>query len=48
MKKPVNVAITGAAGNIAYSAIFRIVAGQMLGDQQPINLKLIDNNNSEL
>ena len=42
MKKPVNVAITGAAGNIAYSAIFRIVAGQMLGDQQPINLKLID------
>ena len=42
MKKAVNVAITGAAGNIAYSAIFRIVAGQMLGDQQPINLKLID------
>ncbi|MBT7542989.1 MAG: malate dehydrogenase [Gammaproteobacteria bacterium] len=42
MKKPVNVAITGAAGNIAYSAIFRIAAGQMLGDQQSINLKLID------
>ncbi len=42
MKKPVNVAITGATGNIAYSAIFRIAAGQMLGDQQSINLKLID------
>ncbi len=42
MKKAVNIAITGAAGNIAYSAIFRIAAGQMLGDQQPVNLKLID------
>jgi malate dehydrogenase len=42
MKNPVNIAITGAAGNIAYSAIFRIAAGQMLGDQQSINLKLID------
>ena len=42
MNKPVNVVVTGAAGNIAYSAIFRIAAGQMLGDNQPINLKLID------
>lgn len=42
MKKPVNVAITGAAGNIAYSAIFRVASGQMLGNDQPINLKLID------
>ena len=42
INKPVNVAITGAAGNIAYSAIFRIAAGQMLGENQKINLKLID------
>ena len=42
MNKPVNVAITGAAGNIAYSAVFRIASGQMLGNDQPINLKLID------
>lgn len=42
MKKPVNVAITGAAGNIAYSAIFRVASGQMLGNDQPVNLKLID------
>ena len=42
MKKPVNVAITGAAGNIAYSAIFRIASGEMLGNDQPINLRLID------
>ena len=42
MNTPVNVVITGAAGNIAYSAIFRIAAGQMLGEIQPINLMLID------
>ena len=42
MKKPVNVAITGAAGNIAYSAIFRVASGQMLGNDQSVNLKLID------
>ena len=42
MNEPVNVVITGAAGNIAYSAIFRIAAGQMLGENQPINLMLID------
>lgn len=42
MKKPVNVVITGAAGNIAYSAIFRVASGQMLGNDQPVNLKLID------
>ena len=42
MNKPVNVAVTGAAGNIAYAAVFRIASGQMLGKEQPINLKLID------
>ena len=42
MNEPVNVVVTGAAGNIAYSAIFRVAAGQMLGENQPINLMLID------
>lgn len=42
MNKPVNIAITGAAGNISYAAIFRIASGQMLGENQPINLSLID------
>ena len=42
MKKPINVAITGAAGNIAYSTIFRVASGQMLGNDQPVSLKLID------
>ena len=31
MKKPVTVTVTGAAGNISYSLLFRIAAGEMLG-----------------
>ena len=42
MKKPINVTITGAAGNIAYSTIFRVASGQMLGNDQPVSLKLVD------
>ncbi len=42
MKKPVNVVVTGAAGQIAYSLIFRIAAGQMLGDDQPVILRLLE------
>jgi malate dehydrogenase len=42
MKKPVRVAITGAAGQISYSIIFRIAAGDMLGKDQPIILQLIE------
>lgn len=41
-KKPVTVSITGASGNIGYAIAFRIAAGDMLGADQPINLKLID------
>ena len=40
MKKPVTVTITGAAGNIGYALAFRVASGQMLGADQPINLKL--------
>lgn len=36
------IAITGAAGNIAYQAMFRIAAGNFLGDQHPVALNLID------
>jgi malate dehydrogenase len=42
MKKAVNVAVTGSAGQISYSLLFRIASGQMLGNDQPINLHLLE------
>jgi len=42
MKKPVNVAITGAAGQIGYALAFRVASGAMLGPDQPINLHLLE------
>lgn len=42
MKPAVKVAITGAAGNIAYSLIFQIASGNMLGKDQPVILQLIE------
>jgi malate dehydrogenase len=42
MKNPVNVAITGAAGQIGYALAFRVASGQMLGADQPINLHLLE------
>ncbi len=42
MKSPVRVAVTGAAGQIGYSLLFRIASGQMLGDDQPVALQLLD------
>lgn len=42
MKKPVRVAVTGAAGNIGYALAFRIAAGDMLGPDQPVVLQLIE------
>jgi malate dehydrogenase len=42
VKAPVRVAITGAAGQISYSLLFRIAAGQMLGDDQPVILQLLE------
>ncbi len=42
MKKPVRVAITGAAGNIGYQLCFRAAAGDMLGPDQPVILQLIE------
>jgi malate dehydrogenase len=42
MKKPVRVAVTGAAGQIGYSLLFRIAAGEMLGPDQPVILQLLE------
>jgi len=42
MKSPVRVAVTGAAGQISYSLLFRIASGQMLGPDQPIILQLLE------
>jgi malate dehydrogenase len=42
MKSPVNVAITGAAGQIGYALAFRVASGQMLGRDQPVNLHLLE------
>jgi len=42
MKTPVNVAITGAAGNIGYALAFRVASGAMLGPDQPVNIHLLE------
>src|SRR5690554_4053382 len=42
MKAPVRVAVTGAAGQIGYSLLFRIAAGDMLGKDQPVILQLLE------
>src|SRR5580765_1000299 len=42
MKTPVRVAVTGAAGQIGYSLLFRIASGQMLGPDQPVSLQLLE------
>jgi malate dehydrogenase len=42
MKSPVRVAVTGAAGQISYSLLFRIASGDMLGPDQPVILQLLE------
>ena len=42
MKKPMCVAVTGAAGQIGYSLLFRIASGEMLGKDQPVILQLLE------
>ncbi len=42
MKSPVRVAVTGAAGQISYSLLFRIASGAMLGADQPVILQLLE------
>src|SRR5450432_4343771 len=42
MNSPIRVAVTGAAGQIGYSLLFRIASGSMFGPQQPVHLSLIE------
>ena len=42
MKSPMRVAVTGAAGQIGYSLLFRIASGEMLGKDQPVTLQLLE------
>ena len=42
MKSPITVSITGAAGQIGYSLLFRIASGFVFGPDQPVNLRLIE------
>jgi malate dehydrogenase len=41
-KAPVRVTVTGAAGQIGYSLLFRIASGQLLGPEQPVDLRLLE------
>lgn len=47
MKKPIRVAVTGPAGQIGYSLLFRIAAGDMLGPDQPVILQLLERDTPE-
>lgn len=42
MKAPVHVAVTGAAGQISYSLLFRLISGELLGEDQPVVLRLLE------
>lgn len=42
MKTPVDIAVTGAAGQITYSLLFRLAAGELLGPEQPVTLRLLE------
>ena len=42
MKTPIRVAVTGAAGNIAYALLFRLGCGSCFGEDQPIELSLLE------
>jgi malate dehydrogenase len=41
-KSPLRIAVTGAAGQIGYSLLFRIANGDMLGKDQPVILQCVD------
>ena len=42
MKRPIRVAVTGGAGQIAYSLLFRIGNGEVFGDDQPVILQILE------
>ncbi|MGH8980896.1 MAG: lactate/malate family dehydrogenase, partial [Acidimicrobiales bacterium] len=41
-RSPLHVTVTGAAGQIGYSLLFRIASGQLLGEDQPVVLRLLE------
>ncbi|MGE4429086.1 MAG: malate dehydrogenase, partial [Solirubrobacteraceae bacterium] len=41
-QSPVNVTVTGAAGQIGYALLFRIASGALLGPDTPVNLRLLE------
>lgn len=47
MKEPVRIAVTGPAGQIGYSLLFRIASGALLGADQPVHLQLLERPNPE-
>lgn len=47
MKKPIRVAVTGPAGNIGYSLLFRIAAGDLFGPEQPVILQMLERDTPE-
>ena len=42
MANPIRVAVTGAAGQIAYSILFRVASGQVFGNDRPVHLKMLE------
>lgn len=42
MKSPITISVTGAAGQIGYAILFRIASGSVFGEDQPVNLRLIE------
>src|SRR4051795_5308205 len=42
MKSPLRVAVTGAAGQIGYALLFRVASGEMLGNDQPVILQMLE------
>jgi malate dehydrogenase len=42
MKTPMHIAVTGAAGQISYALVFRLIAGDLAGEDQPVVLRLLD------
>ena len=47
MKAPLRIAVTGPAGQIGYSILFRIAAGDLLGPDQPVHLSLLERDTDE-
>ena len=47
MKNPIRVAVTGPAGNIGYSLLFRIAAGDLFGPEQPVILQMLERDTPE-